>query len=123
MDSVGKMFANNKVKVLGGDVAQGEWEYNMGTLWGAFEQIDLRNDIKKVELQTEDSVKKLPEAVAWGLAGLTVAGPIGLVAGAVFGGRRKAVCALIHLNDDRKFLAVMDSKIYQEILGMSITKK
>ncbi len=121
MDSIGKMFANNKVKVIGGDVAQGEWEYSMGTLWGAFEQIDLRHEVKKIEMQTEESVKKLPEAVAWGLAG-SIFGPLGLLAGVVYGGRRKAICALIHLKDDRKFLALMDSKIYQELLAMSITK-
>lgn len=122
MDSLNKLFSNNKVKVLGGDVASGEWEYSMGTLWGAFEQIDLRTQVKSVQPQTEESVKKLPEAIAWGLAGLTL-GPLGLLAGVVFGGNKKAVCALIELDDDRKFLAVMDSKIYQEVLGHSITNR
>jgi hypothetical protein len=121
MDTLKKVFNNNKVKILGGDVATGEWEYSMGTLWGAFEQIELRSDVKKVTPQTEESVKKLPEAAAWGLLGLLV-GPMGLLAGVVFGGNRKSVCALIELNDGRKFLALMDSKIYQEVLGMSITK-
>lgn len=121
MDTLKKIFDNNKVKILGGDVATGEWEYSMGTLWGAFEQIELRSDVKKVTLQTEESVKKLPEAAAWGLLGMAL-GPMGLLAGVVFGGNRKSVCALIELNDGRKFLALMDSKIYQEVLGMSITK-
>jgi hypothetical protein len=120
MDALGKIFNNNKVKILGGDVASGEWEYSLGTLWGAFEQIDLRSDVKKVTPQTEESVKKLPEAAAWGLLGLAL-GPMGLLAGVVFGGNRKSVCALVELNDGRKFLAVMDSKIYQEVLGISIT--
>src|SRR5689334_15305051 len=119
MDTLGKIFNNNKVKILGGDVATGEWEYSMGTLWGAFEQIELRSDIKKITPQTEESVKKLPEAAAWGLLGLAL-GPMGLLAGVVFGGNRKSVCALVELNDGRKFLAVMDSKIYQEVLGLSI---
>ncbi len=122
MDTLGKIFNNNKVKILGGDVATGEWEYSMGTLWGAFEQIELRSDVKSVTPQTEESVKKLPEAAAWGLLGLAL-GPMGLLAGVVFGGNRKSVCALIELTDGRKFLAVMDSKIYQEVLGMSITKR
>lgn len=55
MDAVGKMFKNNKVKIMGGDVAAGEWEYSMGTLWGAFEQIDL-HQIKSIQPQTEESV-------------------------------------------------------------------
>lgn len=122
MDALGKIFSNNKVKILGGDVAAGEWEYSLGTLWGAFEQIDLRTQVKSVTPQTEESVKKLPEAAAWGLLGLAL-GPMGLLAGVVFGGNRKAVCALVELNDGRKFLAVMDSKIYQEVLGISITNR
>ncbi len=29
-------FSNTTVKVLGGDIQQGEWKYETGTLWGAF---------------------------------------------------------------------------------------
>jgi hypothetical protein len=38
------------------------------------------------------------------------------------GGNKKEVCALCELKDGRKFLATMDSKVYQEILAMSLMK-
>jgi hypothetical protein len=122
MDSFKKMFSNNTVKILGGDLQAGEWQFATGTLWGAFDQVSLVGEVKKVSLQTEESVKKLPEMAAWGLAGSLVLGPLGLVAGALMGGNKKEVCALCELKDGRKFLATMDSKIYQEILAMSLMK-
>ncbi|MBZ0189687.1 MAG: hypothetical protein K8F91_25805 [Candidatus Obscuribacterales bacterium] len=120
MQNISKFFDNSKVKVLGGDLTEGEWEFSRGVLWGAFEHIELQGAIKKVQPQTEESVKKVSETLGWGLAGLVALGPVGALAGAVMGGNRKSVCALIELNDDRKFLAVMDSKIYQEILALSL---
>jgi hypothetical protein len=118
-----KMLDNSRVKVIGGDVPEGEWEYKMGILWGAFEQIDMSSQLKSVIPQTEESVKKLPEMVGWGLAGAVILGPLGAVAGAMMGGNRKQMCALIELHDDRKFIATMDSKIYQELLAIAIRSK
>lgn len=122
MDSLNKIFSNNTVKVLGGDLHQGDWQFSQGTLWGAFDQITLQTDLKSITLQTEESVKKLPEAAAWGLAGL-VLGPLGVVAGLMMGGNKKQICALCELRDGRKFLAVMDSKVYQELLALTLTKR
>ena len=118
-----KMFANNTVKVLGGDLTQGEWKFETGILWGAFDQISMQGDLKSVQLQTEESIKKLPEMAAWGLAGAIVMGPLGVLAGVMLGGNKKEVCALCELRDGRKFLATMDAKVYQELLAMTITHK
>jgi hypothetical protein len=118
-----KMLDNSRVKVIGGDVPEGEWEYKMGILWGAFEQIEMSSQLKSVTPQTEESVKKLPEMVGWGLAGAVILGPLGAVAGAMMGGNRKQMCALIELHDNRKFIATMDSKIYQELLAIAIRSK
>jgi len=120
MDSLGKIFDTSKVKVLGGDVAEGQWEFKDGILWGAFEHIELYNHIDKISPQTEESVKKLSHSLGWGLAGAMVFGPLGALAGVVMGGNRKQVCALIELKDDRKFLALMDSKVYQEMLALTL---
>jgi len=120
MDSLGKIFDTSKVKVLGGDVAEGEWEFKDGILWGAFEHIELFKSLDKVSPQTEENVKKLSHSLGWGLAGAMVAGPVGAIAGVVMGGNRKQVCALIELKDERKFIAVMDNKIYQELLALAL---
>ena len=115
-------FSNTTVKVLGGDIQQGEWKYETGTLWGAFDQIEMRGAIKSISLQTEESIKKLPEMAVWGIGGALILGPLGAVAGAMMGGNRKQVCALCELKDGRKFLSTMDSKIYQELLALSLSK-
>jgi hypothetical protein len=117
-----QMFSNTGVKVIGGDLAQGEWKYETGILWGAFDQIQMQGQVKSIALQTEESIKKLPEMAAWGLAGSMLLGPVGLLAGVLMGGNKKQVCALCELKDGRKFLATMDSKVFQELLGMSLTK-
>ena len=118
-----KMFSNTGVKVIGGDLTAGEWKYETGILWGAFDQIQMQGQIKSIGLQTEESVKKLPEMAAWGIAGSMLLGPVGLLAGVMMGGNKKQVCALCELKDGRKFLATMDSKIYQELLGLSLTNR
>jgi hypothetical protein len=117
-----KMFANNTVKVVGGDLTQSEWKYESGILWGAFDQISM-DELKSIQMHTEDSIKKLPEMAAWGLAGSLIFGPAGLLAGVVLGGNRKQVFAMCELKDGRKFAATMDQKIYQELLALTITHK
>ena len=37
---VQKMFSNDKVNVIGGDIQSGDWEYKGGTLWHAFDQLN-----------------------------------------------------------------------------------
>ena len=123
LPNVRKMFANDKVQVIGGDIQSGDWEYKDGTLWHAFDQVDLIGHVNAVSQQTEESVKKLPEMAAWGLAGSMIFGPLGLLAGLVMGGNRKKICALVELKDGRKFLATMDTSVYQEMLAMSLRKK
>jgi hypothetical protein len=122
MQQLQKLFDNSKVKVMAGDFTPGDWEFKGGILWGAFDQINLVGDVKSSTLQTEESVKKLSETLGWGLAGAVIFGPMGLLAGLVMGGNKKEVCALTELKDGRKFLAVMDAKIYQQILGYSLSK-
>jgi hypothetical protein len=122
MQRLEKIFDNKGVKVLAGDIDAGDYEFNMGALWGAFETVHLQGEIKSLTLQTEESVKKVAGTLGWGLAGSLVLGPVGMLAGLALGGNRKEVCALCELNDGRKFLATMDSKIYQQMLALSMMK-
>lgn len=122
MDSVTKLFSNNKVKVLAGDINAGEWEYKDGVLWGGFDQVNITADLQKIEVKTEEGVKNIAQTLGWAVAGSMVMGPLGLLAGATLGGNRKSVCAMCELTDGRKFLAVMDSKIFQQMLASTMTK-
>ena len=122
MDSVTKLFDNKKVKVLGGDVPAGDYEYNGGVLWGGFDQVNLATDLTKIDVKTEESAKNIAQTLGWGVAGSLVLGPLGLLAGLTLGGNRKQVCVLCELKDDRKFLAVMDSKIYQQLMALTMSR-
>ncbi|HEY9676913.1 MAG TPA: hypothetical protein V6C76_02840 [Drouetiella sp.] len=122
MQKLEKIFDNKTVKVLAGDVDAGDYEYNMNALWGGFETIQLQGEIKSLTLQTEEGAKHIAQTLGWGLAGSLVFGPMGLLAGLTLGGNRKMICAMCELKDGRKFLATMDSKIYQQMLALSMTK-
>jgi hypothetical protein len=121
MDSVTKLFDNKKVKVLAGDVSAGDYEFNGGILWGGFDQINLATELEKVDIKTEESAKNLAQTLGWGAAG-ALFGPLGMLAGLTFGGNRKQICALCELRDKRKFLAVMDSKVYQQLMALTMSK-
>lgn len=122
MDSLTKIFDAKKVKVLAGDIPPGDWEYNGGVLWGGFDQINITSDLTKIEVKTEESAKHLAQTLGWAIAGSLVMGPLGLLAGATMGGNRKNVCAMCELSDGRKFLAIMDSKIFQQMLAATMSK-
>lgn len=121
MESITKMFDNKKVKVLAGDLPAGEWEFNLGILWGGLDQINLAHELKAIEIKTEESAKNIAQTLGWAVAGNIVFGPLGLIAGLAMGGNRKQVCCLCELKDGRKFLALMDAKIYQQMMALTLT--
>ena len=122
MERVTKLFENNKVKILAGDLTAGDWEFKMGVLWGGFDQVNLATDLKSMQIQTEESAKNLAQLLGWAVVGNIVFGPLGLIAGLAMGGNRKQVCAMCELKDGRKFLAIMDSKIYQQMMALTMTR-
>lgn len=122
MDSVKKIFDNNKVKVLAGDLPAGEWEYKEGVLWGGFDQVNITSDLKQIDVKTEESAKNIAQTLGWAIAGNIVLGPLGLLAGAAMGGNRKNILAMCELKDGRKFMASMDSKIFQQMLACTMAK-
>src|SRR5689334_2356445 len=95
LNKLKKLVDENKINVLGGDIAQGEWQYESDTLWGPFEQIELHGHVKTVTMHTEESAKNIAHTLGWGLAGGLVLGPAGAIAGVIFGGNRKQVCAMV----------------------------
>lgn len=125
LDKVTEKFDWRKIKVVGGDLPAGEWDYNGGMLTpdptsGRSDCVALMGDIKKLTVQTQDSVKDLAKTLGLTVAGGILLGPFGAVAGYFAGGNRKEVCILCELKDGRKFLAVMDNRIYQQMLGLSM---
>lgn len=80
-----------------------------------------KRQIESLEIATQDRVKNLREAAAFGLLGGVVLGPIGAVAGVLLGGNNKEVVFVCHLRDGRKFLAQADAKDFREIIALSVT--
>lgn len=125
LDKISDQLNWRKIKVIGGDIAQGDWDYNGGMLCqdpttGNAEIVSLPGEIKSLTVQTEDSVKDLAKTLGFTLAGGLLLGPVGLVAGYFAGGKRKEVCILCELKDGRRFVAVMDQRIYQQMLGLQM---
>ena len=76
-------------------------------------------------LRTEGGKKSIVGAVGWGVAGTLALGPLGGLAGLVFGGRKRQkitsqtnICFALYLKDDRKYLISSDLSTFQTIKGM-----
>lgn len=125
-DKVSDTFNWRKVKVLGGDIQAGDWDFNGGMMTadpatGNFECVTLVGEVKKLAIQTQENTKDLAKTLGLAIVGGVLLGPLGAIGGYFAGGSRKEVCVLIELNDGKKFLAVMDQRIYQQVLGFSMS--
>ncbi len=115
-----------KVKIVAGkDVQHGEWDFNGGMMTpdpatGSAECISLMGEIVSVQIQTQENVKDMAKTLGLSVVGGVLFGPFGAIAGYFAGGNRKEVCAMIELKDGKKFLAVMDNRIYQQIMSLSM---
>jgi hypothetical protein len=111
-----------KIKVQAGDFNKGDASYSFGmitlkTKEHSFlgENMKVKDTFEAVEIATEESAVKLGGAVGWGAAGALLAGPVGLLAGAVLGGRGKDVVFVAKLKDGRKFMGQTDSKTFTKL--------
>mgnify|MGYP001608718031 CR=1 FL=1 len=111
------------IKVHGGDFLKSDGNYFFGQLVlktpahpFAGESIS-KKELEVVEVASEESVKKIAGTVGWGIAGALLLGPVGLLAGALAGGRKKEVTFVAKFRDGRRLLATTDSKTYTELLA------
>ena len=88
--------------------------------------------IENVELVTQENIvtskgggKSVVGALGWGTAGALTFGPLGALAGLVFGGRRPKTSTTktdiyfaLYLKDGRKYLISSDLYTYQKIKAM-----
>lgn len=110
-----------KIKVLAGDFLQGDGEYYSGSItletplypWPGT-RISI-STIKALEIASKASNKKIDDAIALGLAGAIVLGPLGAAAGFMLASEEIEVTFLATLKDGRKLLAATDDKTYRQI--------
>ena len=110
-----------KIKVLAGDFT-GDGSYAAGRITlrpkecpSPAHRMKVDEFIESVEIAAQHNTVKFGGAVGWGAAGAVLAGPLGLVAGALLGGRGKKVVFVATFKDGRKLLAQTDSKTFAEL--------
>jgi hypothetical protein len=111
-----------KIEMIAGDFGRDTYElpedrYGMIELRKEYSltKVDLTILIERVELHSEESIKKVLGTAGWGIAGGLLLGPLGAIGGMLIGGRTKKVCFAAYLKDGRKFMATTDSKTYQRL--------
>lgn len=114
-----------KIKVIAGDLHPCEWNFNGGMMTpdpatGRSECVSLMGEIESLTVQTEESVKDLAKTLGLTVAGGMLMGPLGMIAGYFASGSRKEVCIMVRMKDGKKFLAMMDQRIYQQMMALSM---
>ncbi len=107
-----------KITVVAGDFT-GEGRYDDGRITLRPKQqptpahrMKVVDFFASIEIAAQRDVVRIGGAVGWGAAGAILAGPVGLLAGAVLGGRGKQVLFVAVLKDGRRFVGRTDSKTY-----------
>lgn len=115
--------------VHGGDFLPGDARYTGGCLFlrtpahrFVGEKIPL-SKVVSVEAITQENKKTLAGTVGWGAVGAVVAGPLGLLAGALVGGQNSQVTFVLILLDGRKAVATTDHATYAALLGAVVTNQ
>lgn len=109
-----------EIKILAGDfgnMVRGHYMFGQLSLpwpgdWTAGHSYSVKSDIEELEEADERSVVKVGGAAGWGAAGLLIAGPVGMLAGAVLGGRGQRIAFVAKFNDGRKLMAECDKKTW-----------
>lgn len=98
----------SKLKIHAGDWGEGSGQFasdcftlpESGKMWG--KETVSGKELESVEVATEESIKRIGGTLGWGVAGLAVLGPIGMLAGLLAGGRGKDVTFVAKFKDGRK---------------------
>ncbi len=113
--------AMGKIKVLAGDFT-GDGSYSGGRITlrprerpSPAHRMVVRDFFQSIDVAAQHNVVNLGGAVGWGAAGGLLAGPLGLLAGAVLGGRGRDVVFVAVLKDGRRLLAQTDSRTYTQL--------
>jgi hypothetical protein len=88
---------------------------------GLFREKIPLSQISDLDVASEEAVHRIGGAIALGVAGDVLFGPLGLVAGLLRGGRGKDVTFVCRLNDGRRFLAVAPSNEFSA-MKLALTK-
>ena len=80
-------------------------------------------ELSSVEVVTEENKAAIGKAFGGGVLGLLLGGPIGALAGALLGGRTKAVTLMVQLHDGRRFLCVASPSDHLQLMSAVMTNE
>lgn len=118
----------SSIEIHAGDFPKGKASFNFGVIGFRWQPGDgfttgqtlaLKGQLESVELASEEAVKRVGGTVGWGIAGATILGPVGLLAGLLLGGKGTNITFVAKLKDGRKMLATTDSKTYTKIQAIA----
>ena len=118
------------LKVISGDFMRAKFKsgflLSRGVLmfptawWNPFLSKYPPDRIAEIRQITEENRKDFLGAAGWAAAGGLALGPLGLLAGAVFGGRHKAIFFAVRLNDGRRAVIQTSPKTWAAIMATYI---
>jgi hypothetical protein len=79
----------------------------------------LIEDIQGIEVITSENEKSMASKIGWGLAGGTLLGGVGLLAGVLAKGERNKTATFIQFTKDRNALVLGDAKDINELTMLS----
>mgnify|MGYP006294935003 FL=1 len=75
-------------------------------------------NVKDFQLASNDDVKTFKGALGWGAVGTALAGPFGLAAGAILGGKKKEYMFIMRFKDGKKLLGKTNKKNFNKLWAM-----
>jgi hypothetical protein len=112
-----------RLRVIGGDATAPEIllmrrgpEGPLGLLLNLRDFVELKRDVVRVVVQSSVSDRRIGSLLLWATAGAAVLGPLGALAGCLFGGReRRGATAAVELIDGRRIVIATDPAILDEM--------
>lgn len=94
--------------------------------WGTFtrkKDYEIAENISAIEPITEENKSSFIGKAGWGIAGSFLLGPVGLLAGVLAGGNKKAITCAIEIYPEYKMVAEIDVKAYHELNAFAATNR
>ena len=77
-----------------------------------------KGNVADFQLASHDDVKTFKGALGWGAVGTALAGPFGLAAGAILGGKKKEYIFIMRFKDGKKLLGKTNKKNINKLWAM-----
>ncbi len=117
------LFHRGRIRVVGGDVPPGETMLTPprhGEARGFHLADDgfiaIQRDVISLTVQSAEAIRRTRNLFLWAMLGAFLIGPLGALAGSLYGGRAHPVLLIeLHLHDGRNILAAASARTVRDI--------